>query len=195
MQEGENAMSKLVPSNCIGAFALLLAVATPALAQYDTDPLVNGLPCNSLCRWWLAIPSIHGEPAKTDRRVDTNKALRPRNVPRLLRRGMLVRALRTNVSNLTHLRCDATKAAKLRQRAAHRKTRATISSPGVTIIRFSCRRPRPEPAGGSKATPAMSRQVRLRSQPPMPISQIALPVLKTFQMAACRVSQNNLLRT
>ena len=64
-------MSKIAASGCIGAFALLLAMATPALAQYDTDPLVDGLPCNALCRWWLGIPSVHGEPAKTDRRTDT----------------------------------------------------------------------------------------------------------------------------
>lgn len=78
-------MSKNTPSSCIGAFALLLAVATPALAQYDTDPLVNGLPCNSLCRWWLAIPSIHGEPAKTDRRIDTKGKNASKTDPRGLR--------------------------------------------------------------------------------------------------------------
>ena len=78
-------MSKITPSNCIGAFALLLAVATPALAQHDTDPLVNGLPCNSLCRWWLAIPSIHGEPAKTDRPIDTKGKNARKTDPRDLR--------------------------------------------------------------------------------------------------------------
>lgn len=70
-KEGENAMSKIASSRCIGAFALLLALATPALAQYDTDPLVNGLPCNALCRWWLGVPSSQAEPAKADPRIET----------------------------------------------------------------------------------------------------------------------------
>jgi hypothetical protein len=64
-------MSKNIPLSYAGAFALSLAVSTPALAQYDTDPLVNGLPCNSLCRAWLAIPSISGEPVNTNPPIDT----------------------------------------------------------------------------------------------------------------------------